>query len=84
MLATAKARETHPHIPDYVDYHSYLAQGGYGLLGKVRSGEMPIEKVLEALDHASLRGLGGAGFPTGRKWRSVMGEKGPAPDGRQR
>jgi NADH:ubiquinone oxidoreductase subunit F (NADH-binding)/NADH:ubiquinone oxidoreductase subunit E len=77
VLATAKARDTHPHIPDYVDYHTYVRQGGYKLLEKVRSGQMPVEHVLDALDKASLRGLGGAGFPAGRKWRSVMGEKGP-------
>jgi NADH:ubiquinone oxidoreductase subunit F (NADH-binding)/NADH:ubiquinone oxidoreductase subunit E len=77
VLAAARARDTHPHIPDYVDYHTYVSQGGYKLLEKVRSGEMPVEKVLDALDKATLRGLGGAGFPAGRKWRSVMGEKGP-------
>jgi formate dehydrogenase len=77
VLATAKARDTHPHIPDYVDYHAYVGQGGYKLLERVRSGEMPVEQVLDALDKASLRGLGGAGFPAGRKWRSVMGETGP-------
>ena len=33
--------------------------------------------MLKALDDASLRGLGGAGFPTGRKWRAVLGEPGP-------
>jgi NADH:ubiquinone oxidoreductase subunit F (NADH-binding)/NADH:ubiquinone oxidoreductase subunit E len=77
VLATAKARDTHPHVADYVDYHTYLGQGGYKLLERVRSGEMAVEKVLDALDKATLRGLGGAGFPAGRKWRSVMGEKGP-------
>src|SRR6476619_8571650 len=67
VLATAKARDTHPHIPDYVDYHTYVRQGGYKLLEKVRSGQMPVEHVLDALNKASLRGLGGAGFPAGRK-----------------
>src|SRR5437588_9848295 len=54
VLAAAKARETHPHIPDYIDYHTYVGQGGYKLLEKVRSREMPIEKVLDALDKATL------------------------------
>src|SRR6059058_6352795 len=39
VLATAKARDMHPHIPNYVDYHAYAAEGGYKLLAKVRSGE---------------------------------------------
>src|SRR6202012_1733904 len=64
VLATAKARETHPHIPDYLDYDAYVGPGGYTLLKRVRSGQMPVEHVLDALDKASLRGLGGAGFPT--------------------
>ena len=38
---------------------------------------MPVEAVLDGLDTAALRGLGGAGFPTGRKWRSVRAERGP-------
>ncbi len=43
----------------------------------MRSGELAKENLLKALDDASLRGLGGAGFPTGRKWRAVLGEPGP-------
>ena len=77
VLATAKADDTHAHLPDYIDYDAYVAGGGYKLLGKLRSGAMSREAMLKALDDASLRGLGGAGFPTGRKWRAVLGEPGP-------
>ncbi|MDB5633091.1 MAG: NADH-quinone oxidoreductase subunit [Tardiphaga sp.] len=69
--------DTHAHLPAYVDYDAYLAGGGYKLLQRLRSGELATEDLLEALDDASLRGLGGAGFPTGRKWRAVLGEPGP-------
>ncbi len=69
--------DTHPHIPDYTDYDDYVAAGGYQILTKLRSGELSIDDVLKVLDDSSLRGLGGAGFPTGRKWRSVRGEPGP-------
>lgn len=69
--------DTHPHVPDYVDYDRYKAAGGYAILNKLRSGELSIDDVLKVLDDSSLRGLGGAGFPTGRKWRSVRGEPGP-------
>ena len=68
---------THPELPEYVDYDEYLAGGGYQTLAKVRSGELSIDDVLKVLDDGGLRGLGGAGFPTGRKWRSVRGEPGP-------
>jgi formate dehydrogenase len=70
-------QDSHPHIPDYVDYNAYRAAGGYQALERLRSGAISVEEVLEVLDDGSLRGLGGAGFPTGRKWRSVRGEPGP-------
>jgi formate dehydrogenase len=77
VLAAAKDGETHAHLPDYVDYDAYVTGGGYTLLNRLRSGELKKEDLLKALDDASLRGLGGAGFPAGRKWRAVLGEPGP-------
>jgi formate dehydrogenase len=77
VLAAAKGGDTHAHLPNYVDYDAYVAGGGYTLLKRLRSGELKKEDLLKALDDASLRGLGGAGFPTGRKWRAVLGEPGP-------
>src|SRR3569832_2015392 len=77
VLAAAKAGDTHAHLPKYIDYDTYVADGGYKLLNRVRSGELSKDDLLKGLDDASLRGLGGAGFPTGRKWRAVRGEPGP-------
>jgi formate dehydrogenase beta subunit len=77
VLATASRGEIDPIIPDYVDYDAYVKDGGYKLLGDLRAGRIGKEDVLKALDDSSLRGLGGAGFPTGRKWRAVLGEPGP-------
>jgi formate dehydrogenase len=77
VLAAVKRGDTHAHLPDYIDYDAYVAGGGYALLNRLRSGELAKEDLLKALDDASLRGLGGAGFPTGRKWRAVLGEPGP-------
>src|SRR4051812_19673 len=77
VLAAAKGGDTHAHLPDYVGYDDYVRGGGYTLLQRLRSGEMPKENILKALDDSSLRGLGGAGFPAGRKWRAVLGEPGP-------
>jgi formate dehydrogenase len=77
VLAAVKGGDTHARLPDYVDYDAYVADGGYALLKRLRSGELSKEDLLKALDEASLRGLGGAGFPAGRKWRAVLGEPGP-------
>src|ERR1700681_13150 len=77
VLAAAKGGDTHAHLPDYIDYDGYVAGGGYTLLNRLRSGDLAKEDLLKALDDASLRGLGGAGFPAGRKWRAVLGEPGP-------
>jgi NADH:ubiquinone oxidoreductase subunit F (NADH-binding)/NADH:ubiquinone oxidoreductase subunit E len=76
VLTAVEQGHTHPHIPDYIDYDDYVANGGYKLLADLRSGALSTEALLQALDAASLRGLGGAGFPTARKWRSVLGEPG--------
>ena len=77
VLATAGRGETDPIIPPYVDYDAYVKEGGYKLLADLRSGKIDKEHILKALDDSSLRGLGGAGFPTGRKWRAVLAEPGP-------
>src|SRR2546429_8275222 len=57
VLATAKAGETHAHLPRYIDYDAYVADGGYTLLNRLRSGAMTKEDLLKSLDDASLRGL---------------------------
>ena len=77
VLDTAARGETHPIIPAYVEYDAYVRDGGYKLLGDLRAGRVSKEDILKVLDDSSLRGLGGAGFPTGRKWRAVLGEPGP-------
>jgi formate dehydrogenase len=77
VLVAAKGGDTHAHLPDYIGYDAYVAGRGYALLNRLRSGELKKDDLLKALDDASLRGLGGAGFPTGRKWRAVLGEPGP-------
>jgi len=77
VLDTVARRETDPIIPAYVDYDTYVRDGGYKLLGDLRAGKISKDDILKVLDDSSLRGLGGAGFPTGRKWRAVLNEPGP-------
>ena len=61
----------------YRDMAGYVAEGGYALLRQCASGETDVEAVIAAMESSGLRGLGGAGFPAGRKWRIVRSEPGP-------
>ena len=63
--------------PGYTGYASYRAHGGYGLAAALVNGEQDVEAVIKAMEDSGLRGLGGAGFPAGRKWRIVRDQ--PAP-----
>ena len=66
-----------PVSPACIDYAAYRAKGGYALAKACIDGESKREDVIAVMDSSGLRGLGGAGFPTGRKWKSVAAE--PAP-----
>ena len=57
-----------------IDLARYRVEGGYRLLESCQRGERTVDGVIAALDDAGLRGLGGAGFPAGRKWRMVRGQ----------
>ncbi|MDP3873156.1 MAG: NAD(P)H-dependent oxidoreductase subunit E [Methyloversatilis sp.] len=77
VKAAVKANEsTHP-LPRYVGYKAYLKAGGYQLFRDLVEGRRDVESVIQAMEHSGLRGLGGAGFPAGRKWRIVRAEAAP-------
>jgi formate dehydrogenase len=63
--------------PGYTGYQTYRAQGGYALAAALAAGTQPAEAVLKAMEDSGLRGLGGAGFPAGRKWRIVREQPSP-------
>jgi formate dehydrogenase beta subunit len=77
VAAAVKKGESHPHLPDHPNFDDYCADGGYALLNQCLSGKLPLEEVLKRLEDSNLRGLGGAGFPAGRKWRFVRAEPKP-------
>jgi len=62
---------------DYIDFDAYTKEGGYSLLRDCMEHRRDLESVLKTMEDSGLRGLGGAGFPTGRKWRIVRGEAAP-------
>lgn len=74
--AAIAAGDTHAHIPDYQTYQEYALAGGYVTLEELRAnGDW--EAVQEKVKEAGLRGLGGAGFPSGTKWGFVRANEGP-------
>jgi len=77
IVAAVRAQEIKHEPAGFIDLASYRAAGGYALLQQCLTGERDVESVIKTLEDAGLRGLGGAGFPAGRKWRIVRAEAGP-------
>jgi NADH:ubiquinone oxidoreductase subunit F (NADH-binding)/NADH:ubiquinone oxidoreductase subunit E len=77
VQAAVSAGATEPAPPTYVDYACYRADGGYRTLARLADGELDPKEVMVRLEASGLRGLGGAGFSAGRKWRIVADQ--PAP-----
>ena len=75
-LVASQAVEPNP-LAEAIGLQSYRASGGYALAQQIARGERSPESVIEVLEHAGLRGLGGAGFPAGRKWRIVRSQSAP-------
>jgi formate dehydrogenase beta subunit len=80
-LEAVRAEVEAGHFTDtpvnYIDFEGYTRAGGYSLLRDCMEHRRDLESVLKIMEDSGLRGLGGAGFPTGRKWRIVRGEAAP-------
>jgi len=77
IAAAVDRKAFDPAIPGHVDYDTYLLEGGYETLKRCLSDAQSRDDVITSLESSELRGLGGAGFPTGRKWRIVRNFPGP-------
>jgi formate dehydrogenase len=78
LVAKAVAlKKTHQAMTGYVGLDEYVADGGYRLVADLHAGKADAEQVLKAMEDSGLRGLGGAGFPAGRKWRIVREQPSP-------
>ncbi|WP_437126261.1 NADH-ubiquinone oxidoreductase-F iron-sulfur binding region domain-containing protein [Noviherbaspirillum album] len=77
VVAAVNAGRTQDTPGAYTGLAAYLRQGGYRVLKECVSGARSVEAVIQAMEDSGLRGLGGAGFPAGRKWRIVRDEPGP-------
>jgi NADH:ubiquinone oxidoreductase subunit F (NADH-binding)/NADH:ubiquinone oxidoreductase subunit E len=71
-----RAEDFHAHLPVYEDFEAYSDDGGYQTLKGLRDGDRTADEVQQTMLDSGLRGLGGAGFPSGRKWSFVRGAKG--------
>jgi formate dehydrogenase len=77
VASAARERRTEPVPAEAVDLAAYRRDGGYRTLVECANGVRTVEAVLGELESSALRGLGGAGFPAGRKWRIVRAEAAP-------
>lgn len=76
VMSAVNNREIHPVVPKYQNFDAYRAEGGYQLLEQCLNAERTPEELVSILQDSPLRGLGGAGFPTGLKWKIVRGYSG--------
>jgi formate dehydrogenase len=77
ILKAIAGNATEPVAPDCLDYEDYRGAEGYATYLACLRGERAVDDVIRTMEDSSLRGLGGAGFPVGRKWKIVRAE--PAP-----
>ena len=71
------SNDTHAEIPAYENFDTYKRAGGYNELEALRGGKQTPDQVQDTVNSSGLRGLGGAGFPSGKKWSFVRAEAGP-------
>ncbi len=77
IAATVQSGKHDPDIPNHVRFDAYVREGGYTLLRDCLGGSRSEDEVIKSMEDSRLRGLGGAGFPAGRKWHFVRQETGP-------
>jgi len=77
VSAAVKAGRLKCDVPRAIDYAAYRKTGGYRLIADCLSGKRSRDEMTKIMEDSGLRGLGGAGFPAGRKWRLVAAEPGP-------
>ncbi|MBT7045247.1 MAG: NADH-quinone oxidoreductase subunit F, partial [Gammaproteobacteria bacterium] len=78
VISVIENQQTEASLPEsYINYESYKKEKGYELLSECMSGIHKVEDIIQTLEDSNLRGLGGAGFPTGRKWSILRTQQSP-------
>ena len=76
VMKAAAARQLSPSLPDAEGFDDYVQGGGYDVYRRLLGGKLTADAVIDEMEVSGLRGLGGAGFPVGRKWRIVREQQG--------
>ncbi len=77
VKAQVAANRIHCTVDKYIGFNEYRKQGGYRIAAECLAGQRDAEAILKTMEESGLRGLGGAGFPAGRKWRILRAEARP-------
>jgi len=77
VTQTIEKNDIDAKVTDYINLQRYIADSGYQTLKGCLEGTLSAESIITKMEDSGLRGLGGAGFPAGRKWRIVKGFQGP-------
>ena len=71
------AKAFYPELPNYIDLDEYIKRDGYKIYQSICNGEISADDAVSTLEDSELKGLGGAGFPAGRKWRILRDQQAP-------
>ena len=71
------AKAFYPELPNYIDLDEYINCDGYKIYQSICNGEISADDAVSTLEDSELKGLGGAGFPAGRKWRILRDQQAP-------
>ncbi len=77
ITGAVESKHVHPEIPAYKDFDTYQQDGGYSLLRDCLAGQKTPDELIKVMEDSGLRGLGGAGFPSGLKWKIVRQQPKP-------
>lgn len=77
IQSVLESKSLYPEKITGISIDEYIKNGGYQVLNKCYTGELKVEQVVEEIQNSGLKGMGGAGFPSGQKWKFVRMEPGP-------
>jgi len=77
VLKIVEKKEYQPVITNYIDFNNYKSEGGYSVLNKFINKQISLDEIKSIVEKSNLKGKGGAGFPTFKKWEFVLANPEP-------